>query len=148
MLNPSTGDAIIDVGFRSVKTSGTQAISSTVEAKVTFDAKTNDTDGNFDNVSQYRFTAPENGWYNFSATCSISMAVGGSAEIRMYVNATMERKGGQCISTAGIIFPNVSAEVYLTAGDTVEVRAYQASGSAATILTTDSVFSGAQTSKV
>lgn len=147
MLNPPAANRL-DVGFRAVKVSGTQILNSTVEAKVSLDTVTDDTDGNFDNVTQYTFTAPEDGWYVFSATASISMAVAGSGEVRLYKNTTLERKVGACISTAGIIFPNVSAEVKMSAGDTVEMRAYQATGSAATILTTDTVFSGLQISRV
>jgi hypothetical protein len=57
--------------FRAIR-SGTQAITTGVTTKVQFDSETYDLGSNYDPTTNYRFTAPVDGLYQFS--CSVYMA--------------------------------------------------------------------------
>lgn len=94
-------------------------------AKITFDTKVFDTNGNF---ASGTYTAPVNGYYQFSAAMQVSPGgVSRECALELYKNGSAIFRFGDGTSTADMGMCG-SAPVQLNAGDTVEVYAY---GSAA-----------------
>jgi hypothetical protein len=133
-----------DVGFTGYRASGTQTITTLTEVKVEFPNKINDPGGDF-NTTTYVFTAPTTGAYSFSASGRVTMPSKGRADFRLYHNTGMIAEGGASAGSAETLRPHVSvARVQMTAGQTMEVRAYNSSNGSATIQNTGLNFSGVQ----
>lgn len=92
-------------------------------SKVNFDTITYDTNGNFDNVTNFRYTAPVAGFYFFTATVSASVTSGSTANTALYKNGSELMRGNQHVSggttttDAGV----VSALIQLAATDFIEI---------------------------
>jgi hypothetical protein len=139
----------LNVGFYGYRTSGTQSLTTGVEAKVEFPVKRDDPGSDF-SISTDVFTAPEDGRYTFAASAQITLAAGGGrAELRIYSSTHgLISEGDSFRDDAGIVKPRVSASVLLDQNETIEIRAYQATGSSATIQNTGLNFTGTQISRV
>ena len=92
-------------------------------AKVNFDAENFDTNSNFDSTTNFYYTAPVSGFYQFNSNVSIT---GGATRLGLflYKNAITEvARNDTNISnaTATVYSCAVSALVQLTAGDTMQV---------------------------
>lgn len=97
-------------------------------AKVALNAELYDTNGNFD-TTNYRYTAPVNGYYFITGMARTSGAVGGNLYgIQLWVNGSVANglSGLQVIQgsgTSGIGAP-VSGLLQLNAGDYIEIAVY------------------------
>lgn len=89
-------------------------------AKITFDAEDYDTNNNF---ASGTYTVPVNGFYHFSARFSVgtSSAV---AYIMIYKNGSPVGRGTLGKANAEYAGHVLSADLRLTAGDTIEIYAY------------------------
>lgn len=112
-------------------------------AKVTFDTKLFDTNGNFDTTNG-RYVAPVSGFYQIDARVYTSVGVGGNLYIiSLYKNGSQWGNGSGNIQGAGTSgFGCVCSEIMqLNAGDYVEVFAY-GTGNAGVAGITGNMFSG------
>ena len=90
------------------------------------------------------FTAPVNGVYQISAALQYtSLASASRVNIYLYKNGSyfFVNYGAFYYTTDEAINRNISATVQLNAGDELDVRAYQTSGSDATVVANYSYFS-------
>ncbi|MBR8007125.1 hypothetical protein [Burkholderia vietnamiensis] len=134
-LNASGNDALLYTN-----TSG-QSIANNTLATVTNWTKTSDrVNANF-NASTGVFTAPATGWYQISGQLTFSGAAGvvnaqySAAIVANSVAVTEGTVFQQSTSTTLVSVP-FSAVVSLTSGQTLQVQAYQNTGSARTLSTT------------
>jgi hypothetical protein len=112
----------------SVYLSSAQSIPKTTWTKVEFDTEVYDTDGEFDNVTNYRFTATETGWYSVVAVTEINLNIDTG---KSQWNGVKKNGGGTMIMAMnqvsnGTICPRVqcSGDVYLEADDYIELWVY------------------------
>jgi hypothetical protein len=104
----------------------TAAMNSAASAftKINFDTKLYDTGVNFDATTNFRFTAPVTGYYHFnwSATSAAASTRWVSA---LFKNVSVEVGRGVDFAMAANPAGSVgSKDVFLTAGDTVEVQLF------------------------
>lgn len=90
-------------------------------AKISFQTEDFDTNGDYDATTNYRYTAPVDGFYYFSAMMNVSSNV--ATIITLYKNGTEIRRGNQQSASAAFA-SEVSDLIQLTAGQYVEVYAY------------------------
>lgn len=92
--------------------------------KVNFDTKLYDTSGNFDAITNFRFTAPVSGFYHFS--WAVESSASASRWIAaLYKNTSTEVARGSDINVAAAPNSSVgSKDLQLVAGDTVEVQLF------------------------
>lgn len=103
---------------------GTAWTASTSPQKIQFDTEDYDTGGNYDNVTNYRFTAPISGFYHFSASIASAQSNGIGYGIQLYKNGSAAASGTRVISgfnTAFGIVTHVSADIQLIANDYIEI---------------------------
>ena len=90
--------------------------------KIQFDTELFDTNSNYDNATNYRYTAPVTGFYFFSANVVVNNATAANVDcsIRFYKNGSVLSMGTNLV---GVSFPGLSLsdEIQLTAGDYIEV---------------------------
>jgi hypothetical protein len=96
-------------------------------AKISFGAKDVDYMGGFDNTTNYNFTAPSSGIYSFSWGVT-STASSTDFVASLFVNGSEIARGLQITATINHGSSTGSAAVPLSAGDTVDVRAYSNAG--------------------
>ncbi len=92
-------------------------------AALQFDAVLFDTGSNYDNVTNFRFTAPFAGFYLFEACASI----GGTSTdflVSIYKNGTRYADGSRADTAAGDTGVNVSVLMQLNASNDVEVYTF------------------------
>ncbi len=101
---------------------------------ITYDTVVFDSLGEYDNVTNYNFTAKETGYYLINAALVSASVQFTSAEafiITIYKNGTRYSVGGY--DTAGATVtrrrsPSITDIVYLTVGEYVDIRGYQSTG--------------------
>ena len=103
----------------SVGNTGVQTVSTSTPTRLLFPIKAYDTHKAFSTDTSL-FTAPIGGYYLLTATCWMT---GGTPYISIYINGAEHRRGAQ--GTASCC---VSSLVYISAGQSVEIVVYQASG--------------------
>ena len=107
--------------FRAYTTVNQTGVPPSTQTKVLFPTEQFDIGGNF---ASSRFTAPIDGYYHFSSSVHI-LAAQGLPQITLYINGAIAVYGSiQQVSTNDNVSPNLSAEVYLNAGDYAEAYAY------------------------
>lgn len=132
-----------NVGFYAKRTSGNQTLNSASETKVAFPAEDEDPGSDF-NTTTYVFTAPTAGRYTFTASAQITLAIAGRVELRLYHGSTLVSEGGSRTNQAESLRCCVAVVRHMAASETMEVRAFQTSGFAATIQNSGLHFAGAQ----
>jgi len=108
--------------FSVYRSAALAAVASTV-TKISFDTKEFDTSSNFDNVTNFTFTAPVSGFYSFKANIGCTTITPTRLFLMFYKNNTTEFKRGND-NSATVIAINISADIQLSANDTIDVRYY------------------------
>lgn len=100
--------------------------------KVEFNTVVYDTDSEFDNITDYRFTAKVTGWYCVKANARIlALAVNDNCQMQIKVNTdVVEQTLRYNFPTVGNIDVECFKDVYLTAGDYVEIFVAQSNAAA------------------
>jgi len=107
-----TGNVITDAPAFSVYPSSQQAITTSTWTKVLLQNKEFDTNNNFDNTTNYRFTPTVAGYYQVSFTCYISSVSGIINAI--YKNGVHKHSGNiKLYTTAGGTGTTLSALVHM-----------------------------------
>lgn len=151
-----------DIGFYAYTLSN-QVLSSGIDVDIYYTLKTEENPiGSFSltagglTIPAY-YTAPETGRYVFSAGIEANIAARGSLFLRFYHNniipgttAGYQGSDSDEVSLATVATPSFSWVTRLTAGDTVQARAFQNSGFSATLVgcCAQIFFSGALICKV
>jgi len=112
----------------------TQSISNITWTKVQFNIEEFDTNSNYDNSTNYRFTPTVAGYYQINAAAYISSLAGYQIVATIYKNGTMIKKGSFIYGASGDTSGVVSALVYLNGStDYIEIYCFQNSGTSKTI---------------
>lgn len=99
-----------------------QTISSNAFTKVPFDTVDFDTSSNFDAVTNHRFTAPINGFYQFNSTVENNSGSGARALASIYKNGVEYSRGNDLATSAqALASAGISDLVPMVAGDYVEI---------------------------
>lgn len=92
--------------------------------KIQFETELFDTNSNYDSATNYRYTAPVTGFYQFNANLTFNNGTAANVDIGigLYKNGSRFVHGN---NLTGVAFPGVGAHalVSLTAGDYIEVYA-------------------------
>jgi hypothetical protein len=104
--------------------------------KVSLNNKITDTSSNFDAVTNFRFTAPVTGFYDFAGAVSMQLLANTHMVGSLYKNGAEWIRGGEGTSSpstasCGMVVGVKNAA--LNVGDYVELWSYQAQGSTATV---------------
>ena len=120
----------------SVYLSGNQSITSGFFVKVQFDIELYDSDGEFDNAVNYRFTATNSGYYQVDAAVSYdSVGDGKVSQVSIYKNNNTHLAAPiHVMANASDKTVVVSKAVYLAATDFIELLVFQNSGGNRNIL--------------
>lgn len=110
------------------KRSGNQTISNGSWTKVQFDTETFDTGGNYDNTTNYRFTAPVTGYYLVNTLITWGSISGEDHYTKIYKNGTGIITNSIHGITGNAYTQTITDIVPLTATDYVEIFVYQNSG--------------------
>lgn len=112
------------------------------DAKVQFDTENFDTNSNYDSVTNYRYTAPVNGFYWFNTRAGASVTSGNYMILSFYKNGALVA-GGPALVSAATVDQGISASCFLqlVATDYVEVY-FRGTGAAGDTGSTATFFSG------
>jgi hypothetical protein len=115
----------------SASQSANQSIANATYTKIQFNTEDFDTNGNYDNATNYRFTPTVGGYYQINAqTRDATGAITGVLFCAIYKNGAIYKQSIGPVATAGLS-TNTSAIINFNgSSDYVEVYAYQNSGSA------------------
>ena len=145
-LPVQTGTVMVNGPAFSAYMSATQSISNTTVTKLTFNTENFDTNSNYDNATNYRFTPTVAGYYQFSARIATASSAIGITYIYIGKNndtsiglnsAAGNNASGITVSTSGILYMNGST-------DYVEAFTYQSTGGSATMGSTSSGYANFQ----
>ncbi len=104
------------------RTGSNQSYATNTVTKVQYNTKEYDTGGNYDNTTNYRFTAPVAGFYYVNATVQVLQGTAASVDcsLRIHKNGSFYRKGG---NIKGVAYPQVwvSSLIQLEANDYIEI---------------------------
>jgi hypothetical protein len=127
--------AVSSVGFPNnmiararAKRSTNQTIGTGSWTKVQLNSKTFDVGSNFDNATNYRFTAPITGYYQVNASTQWVDPAGSDFYTKIYKNGSGIATAASHNITANIITQSLSDVVQLNAAEYVELYVYQGSG--------------------
>ncbi|HRT84647.1 MAG TPA: hypothetical protein P5523_08420, partial [Bacteroidales bacterium] len=110
------------------KRSGSQSIPNSSWTKVQLNSETFDVGSNFDNTTNYRFTAPITGYYQVNASTQWVDPTGSDFYTKIYKNGSGIATAASHNITANILTQSLSDIVQLDAGGYVELYVYQGSG--------------------
>jgi hypothetical protein len=108
-----------------------QTINNVSATKIQFNTKEFDTNNNFDNVTNYRFTPTVAGYYQVTSQVNYVAGLISNAIIWIYKNGSAFKRGNRSYS-GGTTFAgiNISSLVYMNGStDYIEIYTYQDSGS-------------------
>jgi len=114
------------VGFHAYINSGDLTVNDTTFTKVPCDTEVFDTGSDYDNTTNYRFTAPVTGVYHFDGQIALQgVSDGDRALLTLYVNGS-EAKRGVDVKSGGAtdLMVTVSTTIKLTANQYVELYVY------------------------
>ena len=133
----------------SVSASANQTgLTSGATTKVSFNTEEVDSSNSFDPTTNYRFTAPRGGIYNFCSQVKMNNAATiSAASVLLYKNNALCKTLGtftNSASTTGVIQLGGSASIQVVAGDYFEIFVNQTGGGTYNILgsATDTFFTG------
>jgi hypothetical protein len=107
--------------------SSTQSISNATNTKIQFQTEEFDTNSNYDNTTNYRFTPTVAGYYQISGAISYQSAVSGICLVSIYKNGSEIKRLPQL--NASLYGLSGSALVYCNGStDYIEMYCYQGSG--------------------
>ena len=112
--------------------SSNQTVSTGTWTKITLDTKEFDTNSNYDNSTNYRFTPTVEGYYQFNSSISfIDLASGNISRHAIYKNGSRFKVSNQTyMGNAGYQISTISTLIYMNgSSDYVEVYAIHAYGS-------------------
>lgn len=112
-----------------------QTFTKNVWQKVQFNTEVFDTGGDYDNVTNFRYTAPSAGKYFFEATASV-MVSSAVLLISLFKNGATHAEGNR-ISHSTTCAVNVAAIIELDVNDYVECYVFVSSNANGTLDTTD-----------
>lgn len=92
-------------------------------AKVSFDNKDFDPSNNFDAVTNFRYTAPVTGYYQFNAGVGVLTSPGSFLIVSLYRNGAEIERGTQ-LNCSAAAASTMNALVSATAGDYFEIYVY------------------------
>jgi len=133
-LPAQTGTVMVNGPAFSVYLSASQSISSGTWTKIQFNTKTFDTNSNFDNTTNYRFTPTVAGYYQVNGLAFINI---GTSYITtfLYKNGSQFQYGINCSATGNGLTSNLNCILYLNGStDYIELYAQQGSGSSQNLL--------------
>ena len=110
------------------KRSANQAIGTGSWTKVQLNSETFDVGSNFDNATNYRFTAPITGYYQVNALTQWANPAGSDFYTKIYKNGSGVATAASHNITANTITQSLSDVVQLNAAEYVELYVYQGSG--------------------
>lgn len=115
--------------------SSTTSLANNTYTKIQFQTEEFDTNSNFDNATNYRFTPTVAGYYQF--TCCMNVSVANFAITSFYKNGSEFKRGSQIWASSTVnLQPNSTALIYMNGStDYVEVYGYQNSGGAVNVVT-------------
>ncbi len=111
-----------------------QSIPNATYEIIEYDTVVFDNLGEYDNVTNYRFTAKETGYYLVSASlvsANVEFTANEAFIITIYKNGVQYSVGGYNTSGATVTIrrsPNITDIIYLTAGEYIDIRGYQSTG--------------------
>lgn len=115
-----------------------QNLTTSVTTAVALDSEVQDSDGGHDTVTNNsRYTAPKTGWYHCSGSVSFPINGTGRRIVVFRVNGVSGSAGPQAElppSASTVTTVTQETEVFLNAGDYVELYALQTSGGTLTLL--------------
>ena len=119
---------ITDAPAFSAYLSADQSISTASFTKIAFDTEQFDTNSNYDNTTNYRFTPTVEGYYQINSNMAINQS--GNIMIELYKNGSWVVRGMQQYNTATATrVVNLSYLVYMNGTtDYLEIYGYQSSG--------------------
>jgi len=132
--NGGGGGSCTNVGFYAYRNAN-QTISSGLETVILFSNKwaTESPAGVF-NIGTDTFTAPVEGRYVFSSSVEMTLAARGSCQLRYYFNSVYRGSASDESSIAGTVIPNFAITHYMRVNDTCQMRVWQNSGFAASLI--------------
>lgn len=115
----------------SANSTGTSVAASTW-TKIGLQAIVFDTNGNFDNITNSRYTVPASGYYVFTGAYEVTQNPGEDYSIAVYKNGAEAKRGTRYrAGGSGVIAENqivTTPPIFLSAGDYVELFGYNGSG--------------------
>ena len=129
-LPAATGTVMVSgnmPAFSAYASSGTSCANTTY-TKIAFQVENFDTNSNYDNATNYRFTPTVAGYYQINAAVAIVTALGYSS-VSLYKNGSLYNTGGQIPNNSVGVQVLVSSLIYMNGTtDYLEIYFYQTSG--------------------
>ncbi len=131
---PSNGGAgQADIGFYAWRNAN-QAITSGLETLVNWTNKSDENPAGIMNLTTEIFTAPNRGRYSFTSGVEMVIAARGSCYLRFYKNGVYQGGSSDEGSLATTLTPNFAIVTWMEVGDTAQIRVFQNSGFAASLI--------------
>ena len=132
-----TGNVITDAPAFSAYQSSGQSISNATATKIIFDTEEFDTNSNYDNATNYRFTPTVAGYYQFTTAARLPVGTGsGESWLTFYKNGSSAKRvmNYQALTNTGVFMQQGSALIYMNGStDYVEVYIQHSVGSSQTL---------------
>ena len=115
--------------------SGNTTLANGTFTKIAFATKEFDTNSNFDNVTNYRFTPTVSGYYQVSSQLDLIGSTGNNYIVSIFKNNSEFKRGAQvAFNPVGNVGVCISALVFLNGStDYVEIYGFQGSGLSQTL---------------
>ena len=122
--------------FSAYQSSG-QSISNATATKIIFDTEEFDTNSNYDNATNYRFTPTVAGYYQFTTAARLPVGTGsGESWLTFYKNGSSAKRvmNYQALTNTGVFMQQGTALIYMNGStDYVEVYIQHSVGSSQTL---------------
>lgn len=111
-----------------------QAIPSGVETLVTWNQKRDENPAGMMDLATETATIPIEGWWTFTSSLEIVLAIRGNFYHRWYKNLVYVGGQSESYDIAGTVVTNAAFVDYFQIGDTVQVRCFQNTGVACNLI--------------